>query len=152
MLTHPTLDLLADLGFHGMAKGFHDLADNPEAVSLGHAEWLALLLERESTLRQQKRFQSRAKAAKLRHLAAVEDVDYRTPRGLDRALFLKLAGCDWIRERRHCLLTGPSGVGKSWLACALGYKACRENLSVLYRRGARPLPPPALGPRPGRLG
>src|SRR4051794_692884 len=76
MLTHPTLDLLADLGFHGMAKGFHDLADNPEAVSLGHAEWLALLLERESTLRQQKRFQSRAKAAKLRHLAAVEDVDY----------------------------------------------------------------------------
>jgi DNA replication protein DnaC len=91
---------------------------------------LGLLLERESTLRQHKRFQTRAKNARLRHLAAVEDVDYRTPRGLDRTLFLKLAGCDWIRERRHCLLTGPSGVGKSWLACALGYKACRENLSV----------------------
>ena len=84
MLTHPTLDLLADLGLHGMAKGFRDLADNPEAASLGHAEWLALLLEHESTLRQQKRFHSRAKAAKLRHQAAVEDVDYRTPRGLDR--------------------------------------------------------------------
>src|SRR4051794_1367449 len=150
MLTHPTLDLLADLGLHGMAKGFHDLAGNPEAVSLGHAEWLALLLERESTLRQQKRFQSRAKAAKLRHLAAVEDVDYRTPRGLDRALFLKLAGCDWIRERRHCLMTGPAGVGKSWLACALGYKACRENLSVLYWRGAPPVFPPGPGPRRGR--
>ena len=144
MLTHPTLDLLADLGLHGMAKGFHDLAANPEAVSLGHAEWLALLLERESTLRQQKRFQSRAKAAKLRHLAAVEDVDYRTPRGLDRALFLKLAGCDWIGERRHCLLTGPSGVGKSWLACALGYKAYRDNLSVLYRRVPRLFPALAL--------
>ncbi|MBV8575886.1 MAG: IS21-like element helper ATPase IstB [Acetobacteraceae bacterium] len=144
MLTHPTLDLLADLGLHGMAKGFRDLADNPEAASLGHAEWLALLLERESTLRQQKRFQSRAKAAKLRHPAAVEDVDYRTPRGLDRALFLKLAGCAWIRERRHCLLTGPSGVGKSWLACALGYKACRENLSVLYWRVPRLFPALAL--------
>ena len=112
MLTHPTLDLLANLGLHGMAKGFHDLANNPEAASLGHAEWLGILLERESTLRQQKRFQSRAKSAKLRHLAAVEDVDYRAPRGLDRAIFMKLTSCDWIRERRHCLLTGSSGVGE----------------------------------------
>ena len=111
MLTHPTLDLLADLGLHGMAKGFHDLADNPEAVSLNHAEWLGLLLEQESTLRQQKRFQTRAKNARLRHLAAVEDVDYRTPRGLDRTMFLKLASCDWIRERRHCLLSGPPYCG-----------------------------------------
>ena len=78
-----------------------------------------------------------AEASKLRHLAAVEDVDYRAPRGLDRAMFLKLAACDWIRERRHCLLTGPAGVGKSWPACALGYKACRENLSVLYQRVPR---------------
>ena len=68
MLTHPTLDLLSDLGLHGMAKGFRDLADNPEGAALGHAEWLGILLERESTLRQQKRFESRAKAAKLRHL------------------------------------------------------------------------------------
>jgi DNA replication protein DnaC len=127
LLNHPTLDLLRDLGLHGMEKGFRDMADNPEAQSLGHAEWLAILLERENTLRHQKRFESRAKTAKLRHLAAVEDVDYRTPRGLDRTVFLKLASCDWIRERRHCLLTGPAGVGKSWLACALGYKACREN-------------------------
>ena len=97
MLTHPTLDLLANLGLHGMAKGFHDLANNPEAASLGHAEWLGILLERESALRQQKRFQSRAKSAKLRHLAAVEDVDYRAPRGLDRAMFMKLTSCDWIR-------------------------------------------------------
>ena len=150
MLTHPTLDLLADLGLHGMAKGFRDLADNPEGATLGHAEWLGILLERESTLRQQKRFESRAKAAKLRHLAAVEDVDYRTPRGLDRAMFLKLASCDWIRERRHCLLTGPSGVGKSWLACALGHKACRENLSVFYQRVPRLFAALALARGDGR--
>ena len=110
MLNHPTLDLLRELGLHGMEKGFRDMADSPEAQSLGHAEWLAILLERESTLRHQKRFESRAKTAKLRHLAAVEDVDYRTPRGLDRTMFLKLAGCNWIRERRHCLLTGPCDV------------------------------------------
>jgi DNA replication protein DnaC len=137
LLKHPTLDLLAELGLQGMAKGFRDMTDNPENAALGHAEWLGILLERESTLRQQKRFESRAKTAKLRHQAAVEDVDYRTLRGLDRAAFLKLAGCDWIREHRHCLMTGPAGVGKSWLACVLGYKACRENLSVLYQRVPR---------------
>ncbi len=150
MLNHPTLDLMHDLGLHGMAKGFRDLVENPEGQALGHAEWLGILLERESTLRQQKRFESRAKSAKLRHLAAVEDVDYRTPRGLDRAVFLKLVGCDWIRERRHCLLTGPAGVGKSWLACALGYKACRENLSVLYQRVPRLFAALALARGDGR--
>ena len=67
MLTHPTLDLLHSLGLHGMAKGFKDLDAQPEARSLEHAEWLALLLEHEKTLRQQKRFESRARAAKLRH-------------------------------------------------------------------------------------
>ena len=91
MLTHPTLDLLHDLGLHGMAKSFRDMADNPESVALGHAEWLGILLEHESTLRQQKRFESRAKTAKLRHQAAIEDVDYRTPRGLDRSVFLNLS-------------------------------------------------------------
>ncbi len=150
MLNHPTLDLLHELGLHGMAKGFREMTDNPESHALDHAEWLGILLERESTLRQQKRFESRAKNAKLRHLAAVEDVDYRTPRGLDRTVFLKLAGCDWIRERRHCLLTGPAGVGKSWLACALGYKACRENLSVLYQRVPRLFAALALARGDGR--
>ncbi|MGC0397100.1 DNA replication protein DnaC [Bradyrhizobium liaoningense] len=78
MLTHPTLDLLQNLGLHGMAKGFKELDAQPEARSLEHAEWLALLLEQEKTQRQQKRFESRARAAKLRHAACVEDVD---PRG-----------------------------------------------------------------------
>ena len=91
MLNHPTLDLLHDLGLHGMAKSFRDMTDNPEGQALGHTEWLGILLDRESTLRQQKRFESRAKTAKLRHLAAVEDVDYRTPRGLDRTRELPAA-------------------------------------------------------------
>src|SRR5258708_2904375 len=118
MLTHPTLDLLHSLGLHGMAKGFKDLDAQPEARSLEHAEWLASLLEHEKTLRQQKRFESRARAAKLRHAACVEDVDYRAIRGLDRGLFLKLAAGDWIRERHNLLLTGPCVGGQRCLACA----------------------------------
>ena len=87
-----------------------------------------------SSLRRQKRFETRARAARLRHSACVEDVDYHSARGLDRALFLKLAACDWINERRNLLITGASGLGKSWLACALGQKACRQDISVLYYR------------------
>jgi DNA replication protein DnaC len=137
MLTPPTLDLLQDLNLHGMATAFRDLQAQPEAQSLEHAEWLALLLEHEATARRQKRFEARARAARLRHAASVEDVDYRAARGLDRAMFLKLAACDWIRARHNLLITGPCGLGKSWLACALGHKACREDLSVAYHRVPR---------------
>ena len=150
MLAHPTLDLLHALGLHGMAKGFQEIAAKPEARALDHAEWLGLLLEHEATLRRQKRFETRARAARLRHPASVEDVDYRAHRGLDRALFLKLAACDWIREPRNLLITGPCGVGKSWLACALGHKACREDLSVLYYRVPRLFAALALARGDGR--
>ena len=137
MLAHPTLEQLHTLGLHGLAKGFKELENKAEARSLDHAEWLGLLLEYEMTLRRQKQFETRARAARLRHPASVEDVNYQAPRGLDRALFLKLAACDWIAERRNLLVTGAAGLGKSWLACALGHKACRENMSVLYTRVPR---------------
>jgi DNA replication protein DnaC len=137
MLTHPTIDQLNSLGFHGLAKGFKELEHKFEARGLDHAEWLGLLLEYELTLRRQKQFEARARIAKLRHSASVEDVNYHAPRGLDRTLFLKLSACDWIAERRNLLVTGASGLGKSWLACALGHKACRENISVLYTRMPR---------------
>ncbi len=150
MLTHPTLDLLHNLGLHGMAKGFKALEQTAETQSLEHAEWLALLLEHEVTLRRQKRFEARARTARLRHNASVEDLDYRAARGLDRALFLKLAGCDFIRQRRNLLITGPCGVGKSFIACALGHKACREDLSVLYHRMPRLFAALALARGDGR--
>lgn len=150
MLTHPTLGLLAELGLHGMAKGFQDLQYQPEARALEHGDWLALLLEREATARQQKRFEARARAAKLRHDTVVEDVDFRASRGLDRGLFLQLAGCAFIRKRQGLLLTGPAGVGKSWLACALGQKACREDFSVAYHRAPRLFAALALARGDGR--
>ena len=150
MLTHPTLDLLHELGLHGMANGFKMLEQNAEARALEHAEWLGLLLQHEQTLRRQKRFESRAKTARLRHNASVEDTDYRAARGLDRAMFLKLASCDFIRERRNLLITGSCGVGKSWLGCALGHKACREDFSVLYHRAPRLFEALALARGDGR--
>ena len=150
MLAHPTLDLLHSLGLHGMAKGLKDLDGQPEARELEHPEWLALLLEQEKTLRQQKRFETRARAAKLRHTASVEDVDYRAARGLDRNLFLKLAAGDWIRARHNLLITGPCGVGKSWLACALGHRACRDDFSVAYHRLPRLFATLALARGDGR--
>jgi DNA replication protein DnaC len=150
MLDHPTLDLLHELGLHGMARGFRELVQNPEARALDHAEWLAILLEHEATVRRQKRFEARARTARLRHAASVEDIDYRAPRGLDRGLFLKLAACDWIRQHRNLLVTGPTGIGKSWISCALGHKACRENLSVLYQRVPRLMAALALARGDGR--
>ena len=150
MLAHPTLDQLNMLGLYGIAKGFKDLEHKAEARGLEHAEWLGLLLEYEQTLRRQKRFEARSRAARLRHPASVEDVDYQTPRGLDRALFFKLAACDWIAERRNLLITGASGLGKSWLACALGQKACRQDIPVLYYRVPRLLADLAVAHGDGR--
>ena len=127
MLKHPTLDQLHALGLHGMAKAFAEITAGGEADGLGHHEWLGLLLDREASWRQDKRLAARLRVAKLRQQACVEDVDYRNPRGLDRALFQKLAEGEWINAHDNLALIGPTGVGKSWLASALGHKACRDN-------------------------
>jgi DNA replication protein DnaC len=135
MLDHPTLGLLKDLKLAGMADAFAELQSQDAAADLSHAEWLALLIDREVADRTTKRFQSRMRAARLRHVgAAIEDVDYRTARKLDKALFQQLATGRWIEERRNLMITGPCGVGKTWLACALAQRACRDNASVIYKR------------------
>ena len=137
MLAHPTLDRLNAMGLTGMAKAFNELTANAEAERLSHAEWLALLLDREWSWRYDRKLAARLRFAKLRHQAAPEDVDYRSERGLDRALFMKLIAGDWIDAHDNLAICGPSGVGKSWLACAIGHKACRDDRSVLYQRVPR---------------
>src|ERR1700687_2078709 len=102
MLAHPTLDQLNALGLYGLAKGFKDLEHRPEARGLDHAEWLGLLLEYELTLRRQQQFETSARGAQLRHPGSVAARNYQSPRGLDRALFLKLAACDWIASAATC--------------------------------------------------
>lgn len=133
-MTHPTIDQLVKLGLAGMARAFTELQDNQSATALGHAEWLALLLDREATERSNRQLTARLRHARLRQRATIEDIDWRSPRGLDRTLFQRLIAGDWIDVPHNLIIEGPTGVGKSWLACALGNKACRDNRSVLYQR------------------
>ena len=133
-----TLDQLRHLKLHGMARAFAELNDNPQAGELDHGQWLALLLDREEAERDDRRLTYRLRNARLRHPeACIEDVDYRASRRLDKALFQQLARGKWIAGKQNLIVTGPCGVGKSWLACALGQKACRDDFSVLYKRVPR---------------
>lgn len=138
MLDHPTLDQLKTLRLDGMAEAFAEMQTQDGSADLTHAEWLGLLIDREATSRETKRFESRMRTARLRHVgAAPEDVDYKSRRGLDKALFQNLLTGKWIRDKRNLMITGPCGVGKTWLACALAQAACREGVTVLYKRTTR---------------
>ena len=117
MLNHPTAERLRGLGLAAMAEAFTELQNTPEAADLPREDWLGLLVDREATSRDNKRLARRLRDAKLRQAAVVEDTDYRTLRGLDRALFLKLAGCGWIREHAHVVIGGPTGPGRSRPGC-----------------------------------
>ena len=132
MLAHPTHERLIALGLPGMAKAFDDQRRSPDIAALSFEERLGLMVDREAAERDTKRLATRLKFAALRQNAVVEDVDMRTPRSIDRALFQKLVAGDWIERAEGLLITGPTGVGKSWIACALGHKACRDGKSVLY--------------------
>jgi DNA replication protein DnaC len=137
MLVHPSVERLRALGLTAMADTFVELQNNPEAAEMPHADWLGLLIDRESTFRDNRRLSRRLTAARLRQAATIENVDHRTSRGLDRSLFQSLATSQWVRDANHLAIVGPTGTGKSWLACALGNKACRDGFSVLYKRASR---------------
>jgi DNA replication protein DnaC len=152
MLTHPTLETLKILKLTGMAKALSEQLEMPDIADLNFEERLGLLVDRELTERRDRRFQTRLRQAKLRLSAQVEDIDYRHPRGLDQSVMLRLATCEWIKDHQQVLITGPTGVGKTWLACALGQKACREGYSVLYLRLPRFLQELPMAKGDGRYG
>jgi DNA replication protein DnaC len=152
MLTHPTLAKLQTLRLNGMYHALSDQLTMPAIDSLSFDERLGLLVDRELTERDSKRLKTRLQQAKLRQAACLEDLDYRHPRGLDKALMLHLASCQWVREHHNVLITGPTGIGKTWLACALAQKACREGWSALYLRLPRLLAELAVAKGDGRYG
>jgi len=149
MLIHPLAERLRDIGLTAMADAFLEMQATSDDLS--REDWLGLMLEREATSRENRRLGRRLQRARLRQSAVIEDTDYRTPRGLDRAVFQRLIGCEWIRASQHLAIVGPTGVGKSWLACALGHKACREGFSVMYRRAPRLFADLAIARGEGRL-
>ena len=135
MLNHPTIDKLHELRLLGMAKALKEQNQALNAYEqLTFEDRLTLLVDREATERDNNRLRLRLKQAKLRLTATVEDLDFHHPRGLDKSLVLTLAGCRWIYEHHNVIVTGPTGVGKSYLACALAHKACREGFRTLYLR------------------
>jgi DNA replication protein DnaC len=134
MLNHPTLDKLEALRFSGMVKALTEQMAVPDIEELSFEERLGLLADREMTEREDRRLKTRLRQAKLRQSACVEDIDYRQPRGLDKSLILDLSQCQWIRRHLNIMITGPTGVGKTWIACALAQKACREGYRALYLR------------------
>lgn len=150
MLAHPTHERLITLGLAGMAKAFEEQRRSPDLAVLSFEERVGIMADREAADRDTKRMTARLKFAAPRQDACVEDIDLRTPRGLDRALLARLVAGDWIDRRQNCLITGPTGIGKSWLACALGHKACRDGRSVFYQRAPRLFEALALARGDGR--
>lgn len=134
MLIHPTIEKLKSMRFSGMAAALEEQMHMDDIETLGFEERLGLLLDREQDVRETRRLKTRLRKARLRQDGAVEDIDFRHPRGLDKSLVTRLAGCGWIRQHENLIITGPTGVGKSYLACAFGQKACREGYSAQYAR------------------
>ena len=152
MLTHPTLDQMTALGLIGMAQAWKDLNEQDQNQSLDRNEWLGLMLDREATTRADKRFANRIRNAKMRFPdACIEDVSFASDRGLDRHQVLSLAQGDWIKAHEQIILTGQTGTGKTWLACAFGHQAARLDHSVFYARMPRLFEDMAMARLDGRF-
>lgn len=151
MLDNPTIDGLKALRLHAMAAGLADQQAQPGYAGLGFEERLGMLVDRELEDRAARRVTRSLKAARLRLPATVEDIDFRAPRGLDRARLLSLAAAHWAGQPRAIVITGPTGTGKTFLACALAHAAIRNGHTALYQRAPRMLDELAIARGDGRL-
>lgn len=152
MLLHPVLDKMRTLRLTGMIEALSEQHEQHASHNLSFEERLGLLVERELTLRESRRLSVRLKQAKLKQSACMEDIDYKHPRGLDNLLLLRLSQCNWIQAHHNVLLIGPTGTGKTFLACALAHKACLEGFTTQYLRVPRLFNELQLAKGDGRYG
>ncbi|MGD0658500.1 MAG: IS21-like element helper ATPase IstB [Syntrophorhabdales bacterium] len=134
MLNEQTVEKLYAMNLPGMAEALKEQLARPDMNDLAFEERIGMLVDAQYLFRENKRMKRLLKNAKLKLLASLEDVDYRSPRGLDRSVMQSLGSCDWIRKHQNVIVTGPTGTGKTYLGCALAQKACREGLSAFYLR------------------
>lgn len=137
MLTQPTIEKLNAMRLYGMSHAFQEQAANPNMSQLPFEERFGLIVDYQMTVQENSRMQSRLKAAKLRLPACIEDLEFRQGRGLDRSQIMSLTGNQWVRGKQNILITGATGVGKSYMACALAQKACRDGHTTFYQRAPR---------------
>jgi len=134
MLIHPTIDKLNSMRLSGMAKGVRAQMESPEIHNLPFEDRLALIVDMEFMERERRQLASRLKSAKMRQNAVLEDLDTRSSRKIDHSLLASLSTCQWVKKNHNLLITGATGVGKTWLSCALSHTACRLGITAVYHR------------------
>ena len=134
MLNEQTINKLYDMKLEGMAKAFREQIQHPDLNDVPFEERFALLVDRQWTWKEDRRMRRLPHNAKLKINACIEDIDYKTPRGLEKSLILRLANCEWINNAHNIIITGPTGAGKTYLACALANRACRMGHAAFYIR------------------
>jgi DNA replication protein DnaC len=137
MLNQQTMSIMHGLKLFGLAKSFEERIADPQQISLSHAEFVGLLIQDEKVYRDNLRLKRLLKKARLRQEASLEDMDYRAPRGLSQQVILELSNPQWIGAHRNVLISGPTGIGKTFVVCALGNSAARAGYTVLYLRASR---------------
>jgi len=137
MLMEQTMEKLVSMKLAGMAEALRRWMDQPKEKQLTALDVVGLLVDAEWHLREERKLTARLRNARFREDASIEDIDYQHPRGLQKSIMQELAACRWVTAHQNVIFTGLTGVGKSYLACALGQKACREGYSVVYRRASR---------------
>ncbi len=137
MLSNQTIEKLKALKLFGMVKALEEQMTMANISELDFFERLGLLVDREISDRENRKLKARLKTARLRQSASIEDIDYRHPRGMDKGLIASLSSCQWIAAGRNVLVTGPTGAGKTFIACALAHKGLREGFGALYKRVPR---------------
>jgi DNA replication protein DnaC len=150
MLTHPVIQTLKSMRLNGMVKALQEQLQQADIDRLGFEERLGFLVDREQLDRQNRQLQTRLRKSQLKQSACLEDIDYHPTRELDRTLLHSLASCQWTKSHHHLLIVGPTGTGKTFLACALAHKACLEGYSSYYARINRLLPELAIAKGDGQ--